>query len=84
MFTEQKSLKNINFNTDRVLRWRLILEENGPDIKYITDFKNMVAYALSGLPNNRNQETTYDSTYTTESLPELYKIDEVPEDAFNI
>ena len=48
-----------NFNTDRMLCWRLILEEYGPDIDYILGEKNIAAYALSGLPNNGNQETKY-------------------------
>ena len=51
------------FNTDRVLRWILILEEYGSDIKYIKGEKNIVAYALSILPLNRNIETMQKSTY---------------------
>ena len=35
-----------NFNYDRVLRWRLILEEYGPYIEYIKGKKNAVADAL--------------------------------------
>ena len=38
--------------------------------------------ALSRLPNNENQETTHESTYTTETMSELYKIKELPEGAF--
>ena len=38
-----------NFNTNRVMRWRLIIEEYGPDIKYIEGPKNVVADALSRL-----------------------------------
>ena len=34
------------FNTDRVLKRRLILEEYGPDIEYIKCEKNIVAYTL--------------------------------------
>ena len=60
-----------NFNTDRVLRWRLILEEYGPGIYYIKRYNNRAAYALSRLPNNGNQETTHEQTYTTENMSEL-------------
>ena len=56
-----------NFNTDRVLRWRLILEY-GPDIEYIQGEKNTAADALSQLPNNVNQETTHYSTYKMETI----------------
>ena len=53
----------MNFNTGRVLRWRLILVEYGPDIEYIKIDNNIVAYTLSILPLNGNQETTHKSTY---------------------
>ena len=35
IYTDHKNLICKHFNTDIVLRWRLILEEYGPDIKYI-------------------------------------------------
>ena len=42
----------------------------------------MVAYALSRLPNNINQETTHESTYTMETILELYNIKELPDGTF--
>jgi hypothetical protein len=36
-----------NFNTERVLRWRLIIEEYGPEFYYVKGSKNIVADALS-------------------------------------
>ena len=68
-----------NFNTDRVLWWRIILEEYGPDIKYIQGANNIAAYALSRLPNNGNQDITHESKYTTETMSELYDIKELQE-----
>ena len=47
-----------NFNTNKVLQSRLILEEYGPAIEYIKGEKNLAIDALSRLPNNGNQETT--------------------------
>ena len=38
--------------------------------------------ALSRLPNKRNQETTHESTYTTETMSELYDIEKLPEGMF--
>ena len=60
IYTDHKNLTCINFNTDRVLRWRLILEEYGPYIEYITFKKNISADALSLLPNKGNQDTTHE------------------------
>ena len=47
--TDHQNLTYKNFNTDRVMRWRLILEEYGPDLRYIQGEKNVVADALSRL-----------------------------------
>ena len=66
IYTDHKNLTCKNFNTDRVLRWSLILEEYGPDIKYIPDRKKKSAGELSRLTNNGNQEITHESTYLTE------------------
>ena len=52
-----------SFNTDRVLIWRLILKEYGPDIEYIIGEKNIVADALSRSTLNGSQETIQNSTY---------------------
>ena len=73
-----------NFNTDRVLWWRIILEEYGPDIEYIQGANNIAAYALSRLPNNGNQESTHEKMYTTETMSELYDIKELPEGTFSL
>ena len=47
--TDHQNLTYKNFNTDPVMRWRLILEEYGPDLQYIQGKKNVVADALSRL-----------------------------------
>ena len=54
---------HILFFTNRVLKWRLIIEDCGPDTEYIRGDKNMVACALSRFPIIGNQETTQKSTY---------------------
>ena len=38
------------------MRWRLILEEYGPELKYIKVENNVVADALYCLENSPNQE----------------------------
>ena len=45
--TDHKNLTCKNFNTDRVMRWRLILEEYGPELRYIQGEQNIVADAIS-------------------------------------
>ena len=47
--TDHKNLTCKNFNTERVMRWRLILEEYGPTLEYIKGERNVVADALSRL-----------------------------------
>ena len=81
-YTDHNIFTYKNFNTDRVLWWRLILEKYGKDIEYIQGKKNIAAYALSKLPNHGNQETTHEKTYTTETMPELYDIEKLPKGTF--
>ena len=47
IYTDHKNLTYRNFNTERVMRWRLILEEFDPELKYIKGENNVVADALS-------------------------------------
>ena len=52
VFTDHKNLvhKSELKSSQRVMRWRLLLEEYGPKIVYIKGHKNVVADALSRLP----------------------------------
>ena len=47
--TDHQNLMCKNFNTERVMRWRLILEEYGPTLHYIKGKRNIVADALCRL-----------------------------------
>ena len=42
IYTDNKNLTCKMFNNNRVLRWRLIIEEYGPDIEYVKGEKNIV------------------------------------------
>ena len=49
VYTDHKNLTYKQFNKEHVLRWRLILDKNGPELQYIKGETNIVAYALSRL-----------------------------------
>ncbi len=50
LHTDHQNLTYSKFNTDRVMRWRLILEEFGPKLTWLAGVKNVAADALSRLP----------------------------------
>ena len=47
--TDQQNLIHNSFTSDRVMRWRLYLEEYSPEIRYIKGENNGVADAMSRL-----------------------------------
>ena len=72
------------FNTDRVLIWIFIFENNGPDIEYINGEKNIVAYALPRYTINRNQETTQEYNYKNETVSEINNTKESTDGTFTM
>ena len=46
VYTDHKNLTYKTFNIECVMRWRLILEEFGPELKYIKLENNVVVDAL--------------------------------------
>jgi len=49
VFTDHKNLVCKHFNTERVVRWRLLLEEFGPRLTHVKGANDTVADALSRL-----------------------------------
>jgi hypothetical protein len=48
--TDLENLTYKHFNSDRVMRWLLFIEEYAPNLQYIKGVHNVVADALSRLP----------------------------------
>jgi hypothetical protein len=65
IYMDHKNLTFANFNTDCVCRWRLIVEEYGPEIVYLPRVHNIVAYFLSCHP------------ISTNSINKIHCIDEI-------
>ena len=78
VYTDHKNLTYNIFNTERVMRWRLILKEFGPELKYIKGENNVVADALSCLEMSDNQKIL--------NISELYGYDDadLPDSAYPI
>jgi hypothetical protein len=72
--TDHKNLTYKHFNTERVIRWRLILEEYGPELKYIQGSKNVVADLLSRM--DISDEIANDAHTDAELMAELFALDE--------
>ena len=70
--TDHKNLIYKNFNTERVMRWRLILEEYNPTLMYIKGENNVVTDALSRLPmleTSSSPMSMEQLSFTDEDLP---------------
>ena len=78
VYTDHKNLTNKKFNTERVMRWRLILEEFGPELKYIKGENNVVSDALYCLEKSDSQDIL--------NISELYVYDDedLPDSAYPI
>ena len=78
VYIGHKNLIYKMFDTEHVMRWRLILEEFGPELKYIKGENNVVADALSCLEKSDNQEILNTS--------ELYGYDykDLPDSAYPV
>ena len=78
IFTDHQNLTYKNFNTDRVMRWRLLIEEYGPELVYIKGEHNVVADALSRLDSKESKIPN-----SPAAMADLFaKKEKVPEDAY--
>ena len=84
IFTGHKNITFKNFNTNKVFWCIPILEEYGPDIEYILGKKNIAIDALLRLPNSGNHGNAHESTYITETMPEIYGVDKLSYGTFTL
>jgi hypothetical protein len=61
IYTNHKNLTFLNFTTDCVTHWQLIVEEYGPNIVYLPGLHKIIADVLACLPNlhEPNDESTF-------------------------
>ena len=76
VFTDHENLTYKHFNTERVMRWRLILEEFGPTLTHIPGKDNVVADALSQLPIQSQ------TTLINHKIEDLFGAEDLPKDIF--
>jgi len=81
--TDHENLTYKHFNSDRVMRWRLFIEEYSPDLRYIKGENNVVADALSRLPKElaklpRNDEPLDDSMEAFYATMDCYAREKAP------
>jgi hypothetical protein len=76
--TDNKNLTFKTFNTKRVMRWRLVLAEFGPELRYIKGKRNGVADALSHLNMDKENEVFNISDAFG------YNYDDLPADTFPV
>jgi hypothetical protein len=67
---------------DRVMRWRLIIKEYGPELKYIKGERNIGADTLSCLDMSSDKSHTAEEIY----MAELFGLDleDILKDAFSL
>ncbi len=83
VYTDHKNLTYDDLQSDRVLRWRLLLEEYGVDIQYIKGASNIVADVLSRYPTTNNP-LKRTAAPTSESLSETFAQATLSEEIFPV
>jgi RNase H-like domain found in reverse transcriptase len=79
--TDHTNLTYKHFNSDKVMRWRLFIEECSPDLQYIKGENNDIANALSCLPQQSiSWKDSLDSFYSIVECHKSYQKKTLPHD----
>jgi RNA recognition motif-containing protein len=83
IYTDHKNLTYVNFKTERVMRWRLIIEEYSPELIYVKGETNIVADALSRL-DLATSDTSPSDMHDMQYLADNFSLedDDLPNDAY--
>jgi transposase InsO family protein len=73
--TDHKNLLYQKMSSDRIIRWRLLIEEFGPTFLHIKGEKNVIADALSRLDANFNEKLPTEPTNDTMAYIFMTKTD---------
>ena len=70
VYTDHKNLTRdgLDLTSDRVTRWRILLEEYAPEIIYIKGIHNTVADAISRLDYDPKVNSTNEYNHTTHDI----------------
>jgi hypothetical protein len=83
VYTDHKNITQPNIASQRIMRWRTIMEEFAIELIYVKGSHNEAADALSRLPRITAAEETTEESAAFE-LEESFNIDALPIDAFPI
>lgn len=81
VYTDHQNLTHTNLRTERVLRWRLYLEEYNVNFNYIAGIKNVVADILSRYPTNNQPEKDI-KPESREQMAEMFDTEILPASIF--
>ena len=62
-----------------MLRWRLILKQYGPELKYIHEIKNIASSVVSRLQLGVKQNSTHKYSNTTENIFIINGVEKIPD-----
>ena len=87
IYTDHKNLTCDNFNTQRIIRWRMVIEDFGPEFIYIPGPTNIVADAMSRLPTKTQSRSLQingsdDTKNNLLELADIFAADPLPDDAY--